>query len=43
MRKTVLEDVLLELKAHSSIFPGVIVLTVILEMPGELSAMELLP
>lgn len=33
MRKTVLEDILLELKTHSSLFPGVVVLTVILEMP----------
>lgn len=31
------------LKAHSGVFPGVVVLIVILEMFGELSAMELLP
>lgn len=43
MKNTVLEDVLLALKAHSGTLPWVAVLTVILKMLGKLSAMELLP
>lgn len=43
MKNTVLEYVPLVLKAHSGTTPWVIVLTVILKMLGELSAIKLLP